>query len=1458
MRKQSRVTIVAPKSAPAIVAKDTNEAAAEAALHEINKSMNLISPPNPFDRGPAPVKVSYSTQMPLYSNSSIVSTGKRHSMRKQASMIKRKQSDVPVEETKGFEAIKASSKKASSLVDSMAKEDMRWANVPDKNYHEYRDSDFVFKLNENQLETLFQGVRRMEFDPALVTEPSHGEMLVNNREEIISKAIELRAKDRQKIVAVYDKFRKFRKQQDAEFAARLKRITDEKGLQRLETRLRERELQVARLERVVGQKKQFIDIIEQFGTASSSEQIRALIELNAQDDIQLLVHALDEVGDCIAERLSEKLAMSEEISRLREQIVRHMPNVDQFDEEHTIEMQQKEKELRLKLEAVQRDLSKAITNISKANEMILVMDMKAESKEEHLRMATTQSPEYIEIESLKKSITRLKDQKREYDIQAKELEEVLKQRQEDAIKASQRTLARQQLPAEESETDDDDDELNKDSSITVPETLTPDPEALKPSHLLKAQQEHAASRRAPPVASALLSTERRPANTIAGESTSTVAAYGLSASRKADPHEEYENFVVSEYTKKFEQILDAALQVNTSQRLLPNELDQIEDISFNDSKQWCMIDNIRDAQIKRRISRLDSLAGGILDTETPPADEVDAELEELDLEGYGLEAVAVQLRRIRDIIHIEPEEDESTEITPIAPRRNAEAGILLEGNISSLLGVDDQGKLLNEASRNTSCTDSGSENDSDSGNESDSSAKSSRSYLKGSDIYRTRKKLMAAIVRRRNKLKELRDKGNKLDNKLNKLKKYLKGEESKRTASYQNIIKLARGDTKKGRKATLYFSEVELNSIRDRNKKLRKEKAMWQRKLTSLLKTPAKELEASKSSLSSNPATVDGTLQHLQHSSTSRSSDIQDMSTPHTQDASQSSESDRLADGIDLTSGKSTADRDSAKRSDRTASIPQAALIECPEPRARTGPAIIEKSYSQELMEYATRSFEEALLAEDDENIFDDHNKLLEKLLTSQKNLSAPQKQRLQTEFGATKLPTLEQSLKELQDFIKIERVDVPRSPDQLGRQRTDKRVKVVIGDTSDGSVFNGDSNFLVRGMNLHSRESNQRTQKDQGVGQEGTERGLSARLSLPSFPSTHRSNAIDSEGDVTATIVYTGNAGLLEEDDEEKKSKIDGMSTEPVPHSDINDSVSINLSEFEGPKQRSDNASVPTATDSRPTSYMTPTTAHRKYLSSAQLDHSRNKNSPAPVYNYPRFAGENSVHGSPAVVDMFSAALNTVPEAKPASVMFTSHKLNTSKNWPDSVGKYVRQDEPDEAHSESVDEPMEIVSDVDRYKSSLFARSIVTRQLIGRSSWDRVVGMHSEFVREYILSQLRDPRIVFIINTADTEREKDRSAIRAMYSNAPSLDAKLDSTCMPWLGKSETLIPPCLMHANSGDAVSSLELQEEESEAYDSFPVISAEDSCISKVIPQLTVHEPIAPKPSFSPRKRSMHCGK
>ena len=45
---------------------------------------------------------------------------------------------------------------------------------------------------------------------------------------------------------------------------------------------------------------------------------------NAQDDIQLLVHALDEVGDCIAERLSEKLAMSEEISRLREQIVRHV------------------------------------------------------------------------------------------------------------------------------------------------------------------------------------------------------------------------------------------------------------------------------------------------------------------------------------------------------------------------------------------------------------------------------------------------------------------------------------------------------------------------------------------------------------------------------------------------------------------------------------------------------------------------------------------------------------------------------------------------------------------------------------------------------------------------------------------------------------------------------------------------------------------------------------------------------------------------------------------------------------------------------------------------------------------------------------------------------------------------------------------------------------------------------
>jgi hypothetical protein len=47
--------------------------------------------------------------------------------------------------------------------------------------------------------------------------------------QIIRDAIELRAKDKQKMVSVYEKFRAFRKKQDFEFGEQLRRIRDEKG-----------------------------------------------------------------------------------------------------------------------------------------------------------------------------------------------------------------------------------------------------------------------------------------------------------------------------------------------------------------------------------------------------------------------------------------------------------------------------------------------------------------------------------------------------------------------------------------------------------------------------------------------------------------------------------------------------------------------------------------------------------------------------------------------------------------------------------------------------------------------------------------------------------------------------------------------------------------------------------------------------------------------------------------------------------------------------------------------------------------------------------------------------------------------------------------------------------------------------------------------------------------------------
>jgi hypothetical protein len=147
----------------------------------------------------------------------------------------------------------------------------------------------------------------------------------------------------------------------------------------------------------------------------------------------------------------------------------------------------------------------------------------------------------------------------------------------------------------------------------------------------------------------------------------------------------------------------------------------------------------------------------------------------------------VQLKKIYTTLSLEePEEDSDEEKEGNYTRRKVELGVLLNagGDFLKALGVDEQGRALGKAEKAKAKVKKGAYSDTDSdSDESNASQQSSRSYLQGVDKYRTSKRLCCAvlwrvgrpilmvvlivsgkqlqnaIVRRRNKLKDLQEVG---------------------------------------------------------------------------------------------------------------------------------------------------------------------------------------------------------------------------------------------------------------------------------------------------------------------------------------------------------------------------------------------------------------------------------------------------------------------------------------------------------------------------------------------------------------------------------------------------------------------------------------------------------------------------------------------------------------------------
>lgn len=211
----------------------------------------------------------------------------------------------------------------------------------------------------------------------------------------------------------------------------------------------------------------------------------------------------------------------------------------------------------------------------------------------------------------------------------------------------------------------------------------------------------------------------------------------------------------------------------------------------------------------------------------------------------------------------------------------------------------------------------------------------------------------------------------------------------------------------------------------------------------------------------------------------------------------------------------------------------------------------------------------------------------------------------------------------------------------------------------------------------------------------------------------------------------------------------------------------------------------------------------------------------PSITFNAPRvWRGE---YKSPIVVNILETISENFPTSSRLISAFHSGGLKVDRKV--SPGIFQRQNKsPPKPHT------LKLIEEYDEDTSAidLFSKSIITKHLIGRSTWDRVVGMHSEFAKSFIASKLKDTRLVFVINTAGSG--DNTSPIEQMFPSGESPQA-------------DVVLPEFEFAADTQNTISSVPIPSS----------VEVPEHIPSASQPHLILHEPTTPKPSFSPRKKN-----
>jgi hypothetical protein len=157
MRKQSAVMLAPYKPTTPFdkdaVRKDKDE---RKQRQQNTEFVGLICPPNPLDK-PSIQRVSAAAVKlpPGFVGKNFdenKKTVKRHKLDKRKPSLESEEGFEENEAEKKFEYddIKNCNKKANDLLDSLIKEDLKWAAVPD-DFHSFTKKDFTFKLDSSKL-----------------------------------------------------------------------------------------------------------------------------------------------------------------------------------------------------------------------------------------------------------------------------------------------------------------------------------------------------------------------------------------------------------------------------------------------------------------------------------------------------------------------------------------------------------------------------------------------------------------------------------------------------------------------------------------------------------------------------------------------------------------------------------------------------------------------------------------------------------------------------------------------------------------------------------------------------------------------------------------------------------------------------------------------------------------------------------------------------------------------------------------------------------------------------------------------------------------------------------------------------------------------------------------------------------------------------------------------------------